>query len=332
MRFPVHIATDMIKWQLKNKLRGRSRYPVVLMLEPLYTCNLACLGCTPERHTGDLKDRLTLAQCLQAVDEAGAPVVSICGGEPTIYPELPELVEGIIARRRHIYLCTNGILLDRFYQKSRPHKRLWINVHLDGMRDTHDFICARPGVFEKAIEMIKLGKQLGYAICTNTTVFRQTDMDEIEELFALLTQLGVDGMMISPGYHYAALEEDHFLFRQEIHQKFERVLQMSGRYRISLTPFFLEFAAGKRDYPCTPWGNVTRTPFGWKGPCYLIGERYFKTWEEFWHGVDWDYWEKRQDPRCHNCLMHSGFEASVLRKLPESPKDLWTMAKWMVTA
>ena len=316
MRFPRHIITDMLKWQAKNKLQGRARYPVVLMLEPLYTCNLACVGCTPERHTGDLKDRLTLAQCLQAVDEAGAPVVSICGGEPTIYPELPELVEGIIARKCHVYLCTNGILLERFYPKSQPHKRLSINVHLDGLRETHDFVCARPGVFDKAIEMIKLGKKLGYTVCTNTTVFRETS-------------LGVDGMMISPGYHYEALKEKHFLFRQEIHQKFKQVLELSKRYRISMTPFFLEFAAGEREYPCTPWGNVTRTPFGWKGPCYLIGAKYFKTWEEFWRGVDWEYWEKREDPRCQNCLMHSGFEASVMRKLPESPKDMWVMAKWM---
>jgi hopanoid biosynthesis associated radical SAM protein HpnH len=332
MRFPLHITTDMIKWQTKNKLQGAERYPVVLMLEPLYTCNLACVGCTPERHMGDLRDRLTLAQCLQAVDDCGSPVVSICGGEPTIYPELPELVQAIIARKRHIYLCTNGILLERFYQKSKSHKRLSINIHLDGLRETHDFVCARPGVFDKAIEMIKLGKQLGYAVCTNTTIYRETDMDEIEAMMVLLTNLAVDGMMISPGYHYEALSENHFLYREEIHQKFARVLALSQRYRVSLTPMFLEFAAGKRDYPCTPWGNVTRTPFGWKGPCYLIGDKYFKTWEEFWQGVDWDYWEKREDPRCQNCMMHSGFEASVMRKLWDNPKDAWTLAKWMVSA
>ena len=332
MRFPLHITTDMVKWQLKNKFQGRERYPVVLMLEPLYTCNLACVGCTPERHMGDLKDRLSLEECLQAVDDSGAPVVSICGGEPTIYPELPELVQKIIDRKRHIYLCTNGILLDRFYQKVAPNKRLSVNVHLDGMRETHDFVCARPGVFDKAIDMIKLGKKLGHSVCTNTTVYRETSMAEIEEMMALLTSLGVDGMMISPGYHYEKLRENHFLYRQEIHQKFERVLELSTRYKISLTPLFLEFAAGKRDYPCTPWGNVTRTPFGWKGPCYLIGDKYFKTWTEFWNGVDWNYWEKREDSRCQNCFMHSGFEASVVRKLPESPKDMWRMAKWMVTA
>lgn len=328
MRFPLHITADMMKWQIKNWRQGRKRYPVVLMLEPLYTCNLACVGCTPERHNGDLKNRLTLEECLQAVDEAGAPIVSICGGEPTIYPELPELVDGIIARKRHVFLCTNGILLDRFYKASKPHKRLSINVHLDGMKKTHDLVCDREGVFDSAIEMIKLGKQLGYQVCTNTTIFRETDMAEIEEMCELLSGLGVGGMLISPGYHYEALNGDHFLFKNEIHEKFKKVLELSKKYRLSSTPLFLEFAAGLREYPCTPWGNVTRTPFGWKGPCYLIGARYFKTWEEFWNEVDWDYWEARQDPRCHNCLMHSGFEASVVRKLPESPADMWTMVKW----
>ncbi|MBI3782716.1 MAG: radical SAM protein, partial [Deltaproteobacteria bacterium] len=154
MRFPMHITTDMMKWQLRNWWRGNQRYPYVLMLEPLHTCNLACLGCSPERYNGDLKDRLSLAQCLEAVDECGAPVVSICGGEPTIYPELPELVDAVIARKRHIYLCTNGILLDRFFKKGKPHKRLSINVHLDGMKKTHDFVVDREGVFDKAVEMI----------------------------------------------------------------------------------------------------------------------------------------------------------------------------------
>jgi hopanoid biosynthesis associated radical SAM protein HpnH len=208
----------MMKWQAKNKLQGRKRYPVVLMLEPLYTCNLTCVGCSPERHSGELKDRLTLSQCLQAVDESGAPVVSICGGEPTVYPELPELVSETMARKRHVIICTNAILLERFFNKAQPHKRLTINVHLDGLRKTHDFVCAREGVFDKALEMIKLGKQLGYTVCTNTTVYRETSMEEIEELFVLLTRLGIDNMLVSPGYHYEKIQENHFLFRLEIHQ------------------------------------------------------------------------------------------------------------------
>jgi len=331
MRFPLHIVTDMLKWQAHNWWRGAERYPYVLMLEPLHTCNLACVGCSPERYSGDLKDRLSLDDCLRAVDDAGAPVVSICGGEPTIYPELPELVDGIIARKRHIYLCTNGILLERFYRRGKPHKRLAINVHLDGLRETHDFVVRRAGVFDQAIAMIREGKRLGYAVCTNTTVYRETDMAEIEAMCAQLTGLGVDGILLAPGYHYEKLGGDHFMYRDEIHRKFERVLALAERYPISSTPLFLQFAAGKRDYPCTPWGNPTRTPKGWKGPCYLIEDRYYGSWSEFWSGVDWKYWESRQDKRCQNCLMHSGFEPSVMRGLSKAPSDVWTMARWMMS-
>ncbi|HEV7734479.1 MAG TPA: adenosyl-hopene transferase HpnH [Candidatus Binatia bacterium] len=328
MRFPIHIATDMMKWQFKNWMRGNQRYPFVLMLEPLHTCNLSCLGCSPERWNGDLKDRLTLEQCLEAVDEAGAPVVSICGGEPTVYPELVPLVERIIERKKHIYLCTNGILLDRFFKKGRPHKRLSINVHLDGMEKTHDYITDKPGTFAKAIDMIKEGKRLGYTVCTNTTVFRETAIEEVEEMCAFLSGLGVDGMLISPGYHYAAIQEDRFLHREETHTKFKRVLELSKKYRLYSTPLFLQFAAGEREYPCTPWGNPTRSPKGWKGPCYLIEGKYYGSWKDFWGGVDWDYWESRQDPKCQNCFMHSGFEPSVVRSLAQNPADVVTMARW----
>jgi len=327
MRFPLHITTDMIAHQVRQGLKGHKRYPFVLMLEPLYTCNLACLGCSLERHTGKLEDRLTLEQCLKAVDQSGAPAVSICGGEPTIYPELKELMEGIVARRRHIYLCTNALLLDRtVYGKIAPHTRITINVHLDGMKKTHDHVCARDGVFEKALEMIKEGKRLGYHMITNTTIFKETDINEVEDLCRLLRDYRVDGMLISPGYQYESIERDIFLTREDIHNKFKKVLELSKRYRLTSTPMFLEFAAGLREYRCSPWSTVTYSPLGWKGPCYLIGEKYFQTWEEFWNGVDWAYWESRQDRRCQNCKMHSGFEASAVRELRNSPKDMVRMA------
>jgi len=329
MRFPLHITTDIIKHQIRQGLKGNKRYPFVLMLEPLYACNLACLGCSLERHTGKLEDRLALEQCLKAVDESGAPVVSICGGEPTIYPELKEVIEGIIARRRHIYLCTNALLLDRtVYGKIPPHRRLTINIHLDGMKETHDRVCDRDGVFEKALEMLKKGKRLGYQVMTNTTVFKETHIGEIEELCRLLHDLRVDGMLIAPGYSYESVDRDIFLTREEIHKKFRKVLELSKRYRLTSTPMFLEFAAGLREYRCSPWSTVTYTPLGWKGPCYLIGARYFKTWEEFWNGVDWDYWESRKDRRCQNCKMHSGFEASAVRELRENPNDMVQIAVW----
>ena len=329
MRFPFHITTDMVGYQIRQALRGQTRYPFVLMLEPLYTCNLACIGCSTERHTGKLADRLPLETCLRAVDDCGAPTVSICGGEPTLYPELAELVGAIIARKRHIYLCTNGLVLDgKVFGRVPPHKRLTINVHLDGMRETHDEVCARPGVFDTAIRMIREAKRLGYHVTTNTTVYKNTSIDEIEELCELCTGLGVDGLLISPGYHYESVAEDIFLTRQEIQRKFRRVLELSKRYRLQSTPMYLEFAAGEREYDCSPWSTVTFTPRGWKRPCYLIGESYVADWNEFWTTTDWAYWESRKDERCQNCAMHSGFEASAVRGLRKSPKDLVRMATW----
>ncbi len=329
MRFPLHITTDMIRHQVRQALKGNKRYPFVLMLEPLYTCNLACIGCATERHTGRLKDRLPVDVCLKAVDDSGAPAVSICGGEPTVYPELPELVEGIIARNRHIYLCTNALLMEeKVFGKVPPHRRLSINVHLDGMRETHDFVCAREGVFDTAMEMIRESKRRGYHVITNTTVFKETKIEEVEELCALLSSIPVDGMLISPGYHYESVDHDIFLTRQDIEEKFKRVLEISKRYRLHSTPMFLEFAAGYRDYNCSPWSTVTFTPLGWKGPCYLIGKSHTWSWEEFWNTTDWDYWESRQDRLCQNCAMHSGFEASVVKDLPKHPGDMVRMAAW----
>jgi hopanoid biosynthesis associated radical SAM protein HpnH len=329
MRFPLHVTTDMIQHQVKQGIKGRKRYPFVLMLEPLYTCNLACIGCALERHTGKLKDRLPLEACLLAVDQSEAPAVSLCGGEPTLYPELPELIAGIIARRRHIYLCTNALLLDtKVFDKIPPHNRLTINVHLDGMKGTHDYVCDRDGVFDKAVAMIREAKKRGYRVITNTTVFRETDVDEVESLLTYLSEMGIDGMLISPGYQYATVERDIFLTRKDTEEKFKRILAFSKRFRLQSTPMFLEFAAGLRDYKCSPWSTVTYTPKGWKGPCYLIGDRYYETWEEFWTGVDWGYWESRVDKRCQNCSMHSGFEASVVTELRKSPRDMVRMAAW----
>lgn len=329
MRFPLHIITDIVPYQMRQAREGNDRYPMVLMLEPLYTCNLACLGCTTERHTGKLKDRISLEKCLEAVDLCGAPAVSICGGEPTIYPELKELIEGIIARKRHIYLCTNALMMDsKVFGTIPPHPRLSVNVHLDGMRKTHDYVCDREGVFDKAIEAIRQAKKLGYHVVTNTTIFKETDIDEVEELCELLAGIGVDGQLIAPGYEYESVDRDMFLTRKETEEKFKKVLELSRRYRLQSTPMFLEFAAGMREYNCSPWSTVTYTPLGWKGPCYLIGQRYYQTWDEFWNGVDWSYWESRQDVRCKNCKMHSGFETSAVMEARKNPREMVRLAAW----
>lgn len=329
MRFPLHIATDMIRNQVRNAWRGNTRFPYVLMLEPLYACNLACIGCATERHTGKVKDRLPLEKCLEAVESSRAPVVSICGGEPTLYPELKELVSEVIARQRHVYLCTNGLLLDEtVYGAIEPNKRLMINVHLDGLQETHDRVCGREGVFDKAVAMIKHGVSLGHHLIANMTVYKETDVAEVEGVCALLTDLGVEGMLVTPGYHYESVDRDIFMTRSEIQGKFRKILEISRRYRLTSTPMFLEFAAGLREYRCSPWSTVTFTPRGWKGPCYLIGKTYTFAWDEFWNGTDWAYWESRQDRLCQNCAMHSGFEASVVRELPRSPGDMVRLLSW----
>jgi hopanoid biosynthesis associated radical SAM protein HpnH len=326
---PLHVTTGMIRLQVRNALRGNRRFPYVLMLEPLYTCNLACIGCAIERHTGKLSDRLPVDRCMQAVAESQAPIVSICGGEPTLYPELPDLLARILHLKRHIYLCTNGLLLDeKVYGVVPPDKRLMINVHLDGLKETHDFVCDRAGVFEKAIAMIRRGLELGHHVMANMTVYKDTDVAEVEALCRLLEDIGVDGMLVTPGYHYESLDQDIFMTRSEIQQKFRRVLEISKKHRLSSTPMFLEFAAGLREYQCSPWSTVTFTPRGWKGPCYLIGQSYTFSWDEFWTKTDWGYWESRQDRRCQNCAMHSGFEASVVRELPRSPGDMVRLAAW----
>ena len=256
--------------------------------------------------------------------------MSICGGEPTLYPELKQLVDGIIARKRHIYLCTNGLVLDtKVFGKIPPAKRLTINVHLDGMRKTHDEVCAREGVFDKAVEMIREAKRLGYHVMTNTTVFKSTPIEEIEELCAFVSRLGVDGLLLSPGYHYESVKEDIFLTRAGDPEEVPpRRSSCPSSYPINSTPMYLEFAAGQRDYDCSPWSTVTFTPLGWKGPCYLIGETFTQDWKEFWAKTDWAYWESRKDDRCQNCAMHSGFEASAVRGLRKSPKDMARMAAW----
>lgn len=329
MRQPLHIVADMFKHQVKNAIRGNKRYPFVMMLEPLWTCNLACIGCSTERHTGKLADRLPVGTCLEAAEVCGAPMVSICGGEATLYPELPELVEGLVAKKRHVYLCTNALRLDQsVFDRIPPQRRLTINVHLDGMRETHDYVTDRQGTFDKAIAMIREAKRRGYHVMTNTTVFKETDIDEVETLCELLSNLGVDGMLVSPGYEYSSVQRDVFLNRQETEEKFRRVLELSKRYRLTSTPQFLEFAAGLREYSCSPWSTVTFTPRGWKGPCYLIEQSFTFDWDEFWNETDWDYWESRRDARCQNCKMHSGFEASVVMGSHDDPLEVFRLARW----
>lgn len=332
MRFPLDFVMNNAKHMVGQRSKGRKRYPTVLMLEPLYTCNLACIGCSTERHTGKLKDRLSVEKCLEAARLAEAPTVSLCGGEPLLYPELPELIKGLIDMGKHIILCTNALLCDKkLFDVIPPHKQLFVNVHLDGMKQTHDYVCDREGVFDKALEMIKESKKRGYITLTNTTIYKQTDMDEVEALCELLASIKVDGLLIAPGYHYESVQNDVFMTQEQIHEKFKRVRELSYRYRLTATPTFLEFAAGLIELRCSPWSTVNYTPLGWKGPCYLIGEKFFEDFHTFWNEMNWDYWETRQDRRCANCKMHSGFEYSAVEAASKSLRGMAQMAYWHFT-
>ena len=266
------------------------RFPIVMMLEPLHACNLTCTGCGRIReYESTITERVPLDECLAAVDECGAPVVSICGGEPMMYPQIGELVSGILERNRHIYLCTNGMFIRKRLREFRPDKRLFFNVHLDGMEKTHDLCVEREGVFRDAIEGIQAAKAAGFQVCTNTTVYKETDMREIEELFEYLQQFGVDGHQIAPAYGYSAVNDrEIFLTRDDIREKFRDFERIAKKYAVRQTPVYLEFLKGDRELPCTAWGNPTYNVKGWKGPCYLITDGHYKTFEDLMTQTPWE--------------------------------------------
>src|SRR5262249_21407321 len=278
MRFPLSLTTTMIGYIGGKKLRREKRFPLVLMLEPLHACNLTCTGCGRIReYSSTIKDRLTVEECLASVDEAGAPIVSICGGEPLIYPDIGRLAKGILKRRKHIYLCTNGMFIKKRLHEFRATSRFFFNIHLDGLEETHDVAVERRGVFKAAVEGIVAAKARGFLVCTNTTIYKETDLGEIDRLFTYLTRLGVDGFLLSPAYGYKAVHETNptgaaeiFLTRDEIRAKFQEATRVLGRHRLMSSPVYMEFLSGKRELTCTTWGNPTRNVKGWKGPCYLI--------------------------------------------------------------
>jgi hopanoid biosynthesis associated radical SAM protein HpnH len=330
MRFPWQLQWTLIKYIAGNALRGKKRYPFVLMLEPTHLCNLACEGCGKIREfERTIRDMLPVRTCLQAVDECGAPIVSICGGEPTIYPHLDELVTELLRRKKFVYLCTNAIKLERFLRKWTPSPYLTINVSMDGLEPTHDLVRSRKGLYQIDIRMIKLAKSLGYRVVTNTTIYKETKIEEIEQLFSELSAIGVDGFLVTPGYEYTILKgRDIFLEKRQTHEKFQKVWELSKRYRILSTPMYLRFLKGERDLTCSPRGGPNYNPQGWKGPCYLITDGHYKTFDELMTRTDWEKYEHKRDDRCANCMMHSGFEHTVVREVGKRWKDFWEMIRW----
>ena len=316
MGVPVSQMWTVATYVLKQKFQGRKRYPLVLMLEPLFRCNLACAGCGKIQYPAHvLKQNLSPEECFRAVDECGAPMVSIPGGEPLMHPQIAEIVEGLVARKKYIYLCTNALLLKEKIDLFKPSKYLTFSVHVDGQRDGHDFSVCREGGYDIAIDGMKVALERGFRVTTNTTLFDGADPNSVRAFFDEMMDLGVEGMMLSPGYSYdKAPDQQHFLGRARTRRLFRAMLaNRNAKWVFNQSPLFLEFLMGKRDYPCTPWGMPTFNLFGWQKPCYLLQDGYADTFDELMQTTAWDnYGTESGNPKCANCMVHSGYEASAV--------------------
>jgi len=398
MRFPLALTTKIAAYIIGHKLRGTEKFATVLQLEPLHTCNLTCTGCGRIReYSTSLKDMMPLEDCLGAAQECNAPMVSICGGEPLIYPHIEALVNGLLAQHRIVYICTNamfmrkkmrewiaselrksetgkrkelqrkldqlvaeGLVSEKDSEKVRdqnskipaitigPSRWMYWNVHLDGLERTHDLIVEREGVFKECILAIKMAKRLGYQVATNTTVYKETDMDEVEQMLDFLSDLGVDGHTITPGYDYDAAKKDmvkrlnlqpenFFLTRKATVEKFAKMEDWMRRYTFFGTPIYFEFLAGHRDLSCSAWAIPTRNLMGWKAPCYFMTDTigtagHYKTYSEMLASVPWEKYGVingiARDPRCENCMTHCGYEPTASLGLQAQPGDTWKTLKF----
>ena len=316
MGIPVSQMWTVATYVLRQKLAGRERYPLVMMLEPLFRCNLACAGCGKIQYPAHvLKMNLSPEECFRAVDECGAPMVSIPGGEPLMHPEIDKIVEGLVARKKYIYLCTNALLLREKMDLFRPSKYLSFSVHLDGQKDEHDFSVCKEGGYELAVEGVKEAVKRGFRVTTNTTLFDGFDPNHVRKFFDEMMALGVEGMMLSPGYSYdKAPDQQHFLGRGRTRRLFRALLSnRNPEWKFNMSPLFLEFLMGKRHYKCTPWGMPTFNLFGWQKPCYLLQDGYADTFAELMESTSWErYGTESGNPKCANCMVHSGYEASAV--------------------
>jgi len=316
MSVPVSQMWTVASYVIRQKLARRKQYPLVLMLEPLFRCNLACAGCGKIQYPAHvLKRNLTPEECFRAVDECGAPVVSIPGGEPLMHPEIDQIVEGLVARKKYIYLCTNALLLKEKIHLFKPTKYLTFSVHLDGQKEEHDFAVCREGGYEIAVDAIREAVKRGFRVTTNTTLFDGTDPKSVRAFFDDMMELGIEGMMLSPGYSYEkAPDQQHFLGRARTRRLFRAILSNREKnWRFNLSPLFMEFLMGKRTYACTPWGMPTYNIFGWQKPCYLLQDGYADTFDQLIRETAWEsYGTESGNPHCANCMVHSGYEASAV--------------------
>jgi len=315
MGVPISQIWTVARYVLTQKLRGRRRYPLVLMLEPLFRCNLACAGCGKIQYPPDvLRKHLTPQQCFDAADECQTPIVSIPGGEPLLHPQIDQIVDGLIRRRKYVYLCTNALLLKQKMGLFSPSNHLTFSVHLDGLKEKHDASVCRPGAYEIAVAAIQEALARGFRVTTNTTLYQDADQQSIRAFFDQMMDLGVEGMTLSPGYNYEkAPDQQHFLLNEKTRELFGNVLtHRKKRWVFNQSPLFLEFLMGLRHYPCTPWGMPTYNIFGWQKPCYLQQDGYARTFLELMD-TDWDrYGAASGNPKCASCMVHSGYEASAV--------------------
>jgi hopanoid biosynthesis associated radical SAM protein HpnH len=323
---PLLQAARVGAYVVKQHLLGRKRYPLVLMLEPLFRCNLACAGCGKiDYPDAILNQRLSVDECLQAVDECGAPVVSIAGGEPLLHKEIDQVARGIIARKKFVYLCTNALLLEKKLDLFEPNPYFTWSVHLDGDKEDHDKSVCQDGVYDRAVEAIRKAKARGFRVNINCTLFDGASPERYAKFFDDVMALGVDAMTVSPGYAYErAPDQAHFLNRRKTKQLFRDIFkrepkQKSKRWRFSQSSLFLDFLAGNQTFHCTPWGNPTRTYFGWQRPCYLLGEGYAKSFKELMETTDWDKYGTGNYEKCADCMVHSGYEATAVSQAVSRP-------------
>ena len=336
MGVPISQMWTVASYVLKQRLAGRKRYPLVLMLEPLFRCNLACAGCGKIQYPAHvLKRNLTVKECVDAVDECATPMVSIPGGEPLLHPDIQQIVEALVERKKYIYLCTNALLLKEKLEAGtfKPSKYLTFSVHMDGQEENHDFAVCREGTYKKAVDGIRLAVKMGFRVTTNTTLFEGADPNSVREFFDEMMALGVEGMMISPGYAYdKAPDQSGFLKRKETNELFEMILSNRKKgWKFNQSPLFLEFLMGKRTYECTPWGMPAYNVFGWQKPCYLFQEGYADTFQELIDETDWaNYGHESGNAKCANCMVHSGYEATAVDHTFSGFKGIWGNIKAIV--
>ena len=333
MGIPLNQALSIGSYVLRQHLKGRKRYPLVLMLEPLFRCNLACAGCGKIDYPDKiLNQRLSIADCMQAIDECGAPVVVLAGGEPLLHKELPQIVTGALAKGKFVTVCTNALLMDKKLRQYRPHRRFNWSVHLDGDREMHDRSVCQQGVYDKAVVAIKNAKAKGFRVNINCTLFNDAEPNRVARFFDDVKALGVDGITVSPGYAYErAPDQQHFLNRTRTKQLFRDIFRHAPKtaaWPFFQSPLFLDFLAGNQSYPCTPWGNPTRTVFGWQRPCYLLGEGYAQTFKELMEETAWERYGTGAYEKCADCMVHSGFEATAVTDAVKKP---WKMAALALT-